>query len=183
MKIIRLSLVAGLLFGFQTPLFAGESDAQTAYFAKLGSLCGERYEGEMTFPTEGQDSFAGKLLVAEFASCESSEIRVPFAVGEDHSRTWIFSKLEGGLQLKHDHRHEDGTPDEINMYGGMTADSGTELSQSFAADAHTKSLIPEAATNVWTVSLSADASQLTYHLERHAAPRFTAVLTRVVAEP
>jgi hypothetical protein len=27
--------------------------------------------------------------------------------------------MEEGLQLKHDHRHEDGTPDEVTMYGGV----------------------------------------------------------------
>ncbi|MEM7360754.1 MAG: hypothetical protein AAF431_16810 [Pseudomonadota bacterium] len=185
MKNYKLILLAVFYLASQPILTAAEptsseASAQASYFATLGSLCGQRFEGEMTFPTEGQDSFAGKLLVAEFASCDDTEVRVPFAVGEDRSRTWIFSKLKSGLQLKHDHRHEDGTPDDINMYGGMTAQEGTALSQSFAADEHTATIIPEASTNVWTVSLNEDATVLTYYLERHAAPRFKAVLKRVV---
>ena len=73
----------------------------------------------------------------------------------------------------------DGTPDEVNMYGGMANDSGTSLSQSFEADQHTAEVIPAASTNVWTVSLNLSGSELSYHLERNAAPRFTAVLKRV----
>jgi hypothetical protein len=32
---------------------------------------------------------------------------------------------------------------------------------------------------VWTVTFSADAKELTYHLDRDTKPRFTAVLKRV----
>ncbi len=155
---------------------AKEQNAQLAFFDSLSSLCGQRFEGAMTFPTEGQDDFAGKLLVAKIQSCTETEIRVPFAVGEDHSRTWIVSKTERGLQLKHDHRHEDGTPDEVNMYGGLATAEGSKLSQSFAADAHTAEIIPAASTNVWNLTLSSDAKSMTYHLTRHDAPRFTAKL-------
>ena len=143
-------------------------------------MCGETFEGEMTFPVDGQDSFAGKLLLAKFEVCTDSEIRVPFLVGDDASRTWIFSKTEnGGLQLKHDHRHTDGTPDEVTMYGGMANNSGAALSQAFQADAYTAKLIPAATTNVWTISLSEDKKTLTYYLERNASPRFKAVLNKV----
>jgi hypothetical protein len=64
------------------------------------------------------------------------------------------------------------------MYGGWAVDGGSATSQSFAADDHTKDLVPEAATNVWTLTLSEDGEQLTYSLERHSRPRFRATLTR-----
>lgn len=158
---------------------AQSQDARAQFFATLKGLCGARFEGASTFPTDSTDSFAGKLLVAEISGCAEDEVRVPFTVGEDRSRTWIFTRMGSGLQLKHDHRHADGTPDSVTMYGGMAGSSGTPLSQSFAADAHTARLIPAAATNVWTVSLSADSLRLTYHLERNGRPRFTAVLRRI----
>ncbi len=158
---------------------AAESDVQQVYFKTLAGLCGAKYAGEMTFPESGQDSFAGKLLLAEFAECAEDQLKIPFTVGEDKSRTWIVRQVQGGLELKHDHRHKDGTPDEITNYGGTTADLGTQLSQSFPADTFTAELIPEAATNVWQISLSDDLSVLTYHLTRHQKPRFTAVLQRV----
>jgi len=159
---------------------ASENDAQLAFFNSLSKLCGESFDGQMTFPTEGQDSFAGKLLVASIETCTDTEIRIPFHVGSDHSRTWIVSRTQNGLQLKHDHRHEDGTPDEINMYGGLAGDDGSALSQSFAADIHTATIIPEAKTNVWTMTLSDDQTAFTYHLERLNAPRFTAELTKSI---
>jgi hypothetical protein len=155
---------------------AQEHNSQLAFFDVLSSLCGQRFEGAMTFPTEGQDDFAGKLLVAKIESCTETEIRVPFDVGEDHSRTWIVSKTEQGLQLKHDHRHADGTPDEVNMYGGLAVDKGSKLSQAFAADTHTAKIIPAASTNVWNLTLNSDRTSMTYHLTRHDAPRFTAKL-------
>ena len=149
------------------------------FFDQLTSLCGSRYVGEMTFPIEGRDSFKGKLLVAEIKQCEQAEIRVPFAVGDNTSRTWIFTKTQAGLRLKHDHRHADGTVDKVSNYGGDASNSGSALRQSFPADEYTGSLIPAASTNVWTISLSADYQQLTYHLERAGKPRFTAVLKRL----
>ena len=148
-------------------MHASENDPQLEFFDAASKLCGEKFEGEMTFPTEGQDSFAGKLLVASIEACTEEEIRIPFHVGSDHSRTWIISKTQDGLQLKHDHRHEDGTPDEINMYGGLAGD-------------HTATIIPDAKTNVWTMTLSEDTNAFTYHLERHNAPRFTAELTKSI---
>lgn len=170
---------------------------QSAYFANLQAACGARYEGEMTFPVDGQDDFAGKLLVAEFSVCDASEVRIPFAVGTDTSRTWVIRPTAAALELKHDHRHADGTPDDVTNYGGLapattgidnstatsTANTGTPLAQSFAADAYTQQLIPAAATNVWTLSFSADMQTLTYHLTRHGKPRFTAVLQRTAAAP
>jgi len=151
---------------------------QESFFESFKALCQQTFSGEMTFPTEGQDAFAGKELVAHFESCSESQIRIPFSVGEDTSRTWIINKTELGLQLKHDHRNKDGSEHEINMYGGMAVSGGSSSSQSFAADKHTATIIPAASTNVWTLSFSDDAQTLTYHLERNAAPRFTAELFR-----
>jgi hypothetical protein len=169
LSLISLSLIASLSASAKD-LSVKENSAQLAFFNSLSALCGERYEGAMTFPLEGQDSFSGKLLVAEITSCTETE---------DHSRTWIISKTDHGLQLKHDHRHQDGTPDEVNMYGGIALSSGSNLSQSFAADAHTATIIPAATTNVWTMTLSTDTTSFTYHLTRHDAPRFTAQLFSV----
>ncbi|MFD2366626.1 hypothetical protein [Pseudoduganella sp. GCM10020061] len=157
---------------------AHANDSRDAFFAKLGSLCGATFEGASVFPRDAGDAFAGKKLVANVAKCGTNEIRVPFIVGEDRSRTWIFTRTGGGLELKHDHRHADGTPDEQTMYGGMASGSGSAHAQSFHADAYTAKLIPAAATNVWTVSLSPDGKTLTYFLERDGKPRFKAELQR-----
>jgi hypothetical protein len=162
-----------------TGMIQSPQDARDQFYLALKGLCGARFEGAKTFPPDSTDAFAGKLLVATVATCTDKEVRVPFVVGEDRSRTWVFTRTQDGLQLQHDHRHADGTPDAVTMYGGLARSGGTARSQSFPADAHTARLIPAAVTNVWTVTLSDDRSTLTYHLERDAKQRFTAVLTRV----
>lgn len=159
------------------PVFAGQTEAHDAFFRQLTKLCGTRFTGQSSFPEDPGDNWRGKTLVAHIETCTKDEIRVPFLVGEDHSRTWVVRLVEGGLQLQHDHRHEDGTPDEVTMYGGTTMSAGSNLAQSFPADAYTAAMIPEAATNEWFISFNQDGTELTYYLERHGQPRFRAVLS------
>lgn len=158
--------------------YAEQSEAQDAFFQKVAGFCGASFTGLSNFPEDPGDAWRGKQLVAHIKTCDSDEIRIPFIVGEDHSRTWILRRVEGGLQLQHDHRHEDGTPDEVTLYGGITLSAGSDLAQSFPADDYTADLIPDAATNEWTLSFSEDGTKLTYYLERHGKPRFRAILKR-----
>lgn len=149
-----------------------------AFLATLRTLCGAEFVGESVFPTDPNDAFRGKRLVATFAVCTEDQVRVPFQVGDDRSRTWVFRATPTDLELKHDHRHPDGTPDALTDYGGSATAGGSALAQSFAADAHTAALIPAARTNVWTISVSPDGQALTYALTRDGKPRFEARLTR-----
>jgi hypothetical protein len=158
------------------------SENQQAFFDRVKSMCGARYEGDSVFPEDPGDAFRGQLLVAVIESCGVDEIRIPFLVGPDASRTWVLMRTAEGLQLKHDHRHEDGTPDEVTLYGGVATEPGTPLSQSFPADSYTADLIPEASTNEWFLSFSADGQELTYYLERHGKPRYKAVLVKQPGE-
>lgn len=158
--------------------FAGQTESQDAFFKQLSNLCGSRFVGQSVFPEDPGDAWRDKALVAHIESCTADEIRIPFIVGDDHSRTWILRRVEGGIELKHDHRHTDGTADKVTMYGGTTQSAGTHLSQSFPADAYTQDLIPEASTNEWFLSLNRDSSKLTYYLERNGLPRFKAILLK-----
>lgn len=187
MKNIIIALMISLIVVtfYTTPVIgdpqteSSRSEIQDAFFDRLNSLCDARFEGRSVFPEDPGDGFRDKLLVAVIETCNADEIRIPFIVGEDHSRTWILKKTNDGLQLKHDHRHEDGTPDKVTLYGGTAVLSGTRQSQSFPADAYTAQLIPEAASNEWFLSLSDDSSEITYYLERHNKARFRAILKRV----
>lgn len=179
-KITQLILMGIALMALSTQtVLCAESTAQTAFFENLKSLCGARFEGLAVFPEDPGDAFRDQTLVATIESCNDKIIRIPFHVGKDSSRTWVLTRLPEGLELKHDHRHADGTPDEVTMYGGTTRKPGTGLSQSFQADDYTAKLIPEAATNEWSLTLTADLNDMTYYLERHGKPRFKAKLKRV----
>lgn len=166
----------GLLASHCLPSTA--ADARSEFFSNLAKLCGATFEGASVFPRDPAHDFYGKKLVAHVASCTADEIRVPFVVGGDRSRTWVFRKYGDGLFLKHDHRHADGTPDAVTMYGGPASWTGTAEKQSFLADALTAEMVPGAGTNVWTISVSPDGSMLAYDLHRDGKPRFRAELKR-----
>jgi len=150
-------------------------DAAALFFQNLKTLCGQRFEGATEFPTDDPNHpLAGKKLSISFESCSEGEIRIPLHAGEDKSRTWVLTLSGNRLLLKHDHRHPDGTPDKVTMYGGWAVE-GDAKRQRFAADEETAKLIPEAATNVWTIEIDAAHERLTYALERNARPRYKAV--------
>lgn len=181
---MRYVMVA-LFFYSTLSVHAAELDApskrpaeQAQFFSLLKQNCGAIFSGQSVFPQDANDAFANQELVATIASCTDQEIRVPFAVGSDQSRTWIIRWQGEQLELKHDHRHADGSPDDVTMYGGLALQEGHARAQAFQADAYTAQLIPAAATNVWTISISEEHHQLTYYLERDGRPRFKAILQR-----
>ncbi|MFD2246517.1 hypothetical protein [Pontibacter ruber] len=150
------------------------SKPQQSFYLSLNALCGKSFSGKAVYPTDDTNPFAGKMLVMHVQACSDSTIRIPFAVGEDKSRTWVIRKTKDGLQLKHDHRHEDGTPDKITNYGGTALATDNKLEQRFPADAETAALIAMAATNEWTLAFSPDGKTFSYILKRDNQLRFRA---------
>jgi hypothetical protein len=128
------------------------------FFGRLQALCGQSFAGRVV-STDPQDAdFAGKPLVMRVTGCTDREVRIPFAVGEDRSRTWVITRTADGLRLKHDHRHTDGTEDELSQYGGDTETEGSVARQEFPADAFSRTLFlgkgnPASVTNVWAVEV------------------------------
>ncbi len=164
---------------------APEHESQRAFWSSLHSLCGQAFEGRIVEDTTDSPDFAGKRLVMHVRVCQRGRILVPFHVGEDRSRTWVFTQTGNGLRLKHDHRHEDGSEDEVTQYGGDTRSPGSATMQEFHADAHTATIIPAAVTNVWTVEIN-PGSTYVYALRREGTPRGFRVefdLTRPVPPP
>ena len=164
---------------------ADSDDPQTSFWSSLTALCGRAFEGRLVQGNESDSAFAGRPLTMHVRECGDTVIRIPFVAGEDRSRTWVITRTAEGLRLKHDHRHEDGSEDAITQYGGDTRDTGTVATQEFHADAHTASLIPAAATNIWTVEVTPD-EQFAYALRREGTDRRFRVefdLTREVPPP
>lgn len=151
--------------------------AEEAFFQNIADRCGDTYQGESVFPDDPAHDLYGAKLQMTIESCTDSEIRIPFQVNEDKSRTWILTLTDEGLLFKHDHRHDDGTPDDITNYGGWASEGGTSTLMSFPADEDTATLLPEAVTNVWTMELDLTNNQFTYFLERHNLPRYRAVFS------
>lgn len=163
--------------------------APDGFFARVSSLCGKTFAGRIASPpVEADAAFAGKTLVMHVRDCSPDEIRIPFHVGEDRSRTWVVTRTVSGLRLKHDHRHEDGSEDKLTQYGGDTVGEGTAARQEFPADTFSKELfvregIPASTQNVW--AMEADAGR-TFAYELRRPGRFFRVefdLTRPIAAP
>ncbi|WP_029035704.1 hypothetical protein [Salinimicrobium terrae] len=164
--------------------FSGqEIDPLDQFWNKLEQHCGKAFAGEVIEAPENDD-FRGKKLVMHLRSCEENIIKIPFFVGEDRSRTWVLNKKNATIELRHDHRHKDGTSDEVTMYGGISSNHGLPHLQVFPADQETANLIPEAASNVWWITLT--DTGFTYNLRRIGTDRFFTVkfdLTEPIKTP
>ena len=75
-----------------------------------------------------------------------------------------------GLRLKHDHRHQDGTPDAVTMYGGDSPGAGTAGRQEFPVDAESVEMfrregLDASVANTWAMEIEPDTRFL-YELAR-----------------
>ena len=170
-----------LLLSFQVQ--SQEIPPSLHFWEKLSSHCGKAYEGKLVSPAS-DPRFEGRLVM-HVRSCEDGRLRIPFFVGEDRSRTWVLTLDENKLiQLKHDHRHSDGTEDEVTQYGGKAGNTGSAMTQFFPADQYTAELLPAAVGNVWWITV--DDSSFTYNLRRLGADTFFSVkfdLTQPIDAP
>jgi hypothetical protein len=143
-----------------------------AFFARLHDLCGHAYAGRLgAHDASDLAAFAG-TPVMHVRECSANEIRIPFHVGTDRSRTWIITRTATGLRLKHEHRHEDGSPDAIDRYGGDSggAQAGSARRQAFPADAESKAMFTKAGMhasidNVWAIEVD-PGQRFIYELRR-----------------
>ncbi len=143
-----------------------------AFLAALRTHCGQAFAGRVVVdtPASPNDTFAGKPLVMHVRECGADTTRVPFHVGDDHSRTWVLTRTANGLRLKHDHRHEDGTSDKVTMYGGDTATAGTAQRQAFPVDAESianfnANGLSASVTNTWAMEIE-PGRRFLYELSR-----------------
>jgi hypothetical protein len=182
----RVAALSLLLSGCATVPDA--PDPQSAFFASLGALCGRAYEGRVVTDDAADRDMAGQRLVMHVRDCSDDVVRIPFHVGENRSRTWVITRTQAGLRLKHDHRHQDGSEDVLTQYGGDTVGTGTAERQEFPVDRFSKDLFNRqnaavSTTNVWAMEVR-PGRVFAYELRRPG--RYFRVefdLTRPVAPP
>ncbi len=153
---------------------SAEADPQGAFMAALAEHCGKAYAGRLVSTDAADADMAGAAMVVHFRECAPERMAIPFHIQRadgtwDRSRTWLVTRTDTGLRLKHDHRHEDGSSDAVTMYGGDTADSGTAGAQDFAVDAESIAMfrandLTASVTNVWRIELG--AGTYAYQLSR-----------------
>ncbi len=171
---IFIFLILGLIFVLNSnqKVFAQTKtvDASAVFWTELQKLCGKAFAGTVEHAPAEDTTFKDKELVMHVRACEKNRIRIPFFVGADRSRTWVLTRKKDRILLKHDHRHEDGTPDKVTMYGGWTTSAGAATRQMFPADQQTVDILPAAATNVWWIDLMA-GEYFSYNLRRMGSDR------------
>lgn len=146
--------------------------APDGFLDALRQHCGQAFAGRIVtnVPAEPNDPFEGKALVMHVRECGDSQVKVPFHVGDDHSRTWVITRTGTGLRLKHDHRHEDGSEDAMTQYGGDTASEGSAQRQEFPVDQFSIDLFNAqdravSTTNTWAIEIEPGKRYL-YELSR-----------------
>lgn len=166
----NIILFAGLVLGGCTSLPATQTAPADTFFASLSQLCGKSFAGKMIAGNETDASFATADLRAHARECSEREIRIAFDVGEDRSRTWIITRTDSGLRLKHRHMLKDGTEDPVSQYGGDTSAAGTAARQEFPVDEFSKAMFTKEGrsvsnTNVWAFEVE-PGQKLVYELAR-----------------
>jgi hypothetical protein len=161
------------------PPVAPDPSPQDVYFERLSLLCDKAYPGQLVSDQEADADMMGQPMIMHVATCDQTEIQIPFHISNadgswNRSRTWIITRTEDGLRLKHRHRHDDGSLDAVSNYGGDTAASGTKQRQEFPVDEESIALfktegLDQSVTNTWAVEISPPGEQearFAYELRR-----------------
>lgn len=148
-------------------------DPADGFMDALRANCGKAYEGRLVSNDAADAAFAEQRLVMHVRTCADDEIRIPLHVGEDRSRTWVITRTEAGLRLKHDHRHEDGSEDAVTQYGGDSREVTSAYRVEFPVDDYsidlfTREGLTASVTNVWAV----EAGEETFAYELSRENRF-----------
>ncbi|MCC5925083.1 MAG: hypothetical protein JJU41_00865 [Bacteroidetes bacterium] len=188
MKSVIVSILTVIVF---TSLIAcGNADEQSveisthdAFFANLSTLCDAHLMGGSTYPENEDHPLVGTELRNHVSHCDDRMIRIELIRDGDYWHgAWVIEKRDEGLHLFHDHLGDVRTLADLQAsgdahgYGGYATDHGTAFRQYFAADDVTAEMIPEASTNVWMMDMDLENGVFVYNLERHAMPRFRAVM-------
>lgn len=153
------------------PAAIAETSPADSWWERLEALCGQAFEGRLMRAPDGDDSLSDQRLVMHVRSCEPDRIRIPFIAGEDLSRTWVLTRHEDGtIELRHDHRHPDGTEEDATQYGGVTVSPGSDFGQIFPGDHVTTARLPTSWQNVWLMEVH-PGERFVYHVRRVGTER------------
>lgn len=147
------------------------------FIERIAEHCRQAFAGRVLSdePQQDDNAFAGQELTMHIRECSENELKIPFHVGDDRSRTWILTRTANGLRLKHDHRHEDGSPDAVTMYGGDTAEAGSAGRQEFPVDQESiatfeREGLTASVINVWAMEIE-PGERFVYELARPGTER------------
>lgn len=181
-KFAAVFVTALLVTGCERTLpVAPEPSAQDVFFERLTLLCDKAYPGKLVSADAVDAEMQDSKMMMHVARCEQNQIQIPFHIQEsdgtwNRSRTWIISRTDDGLQLKHKHRHEDGSLDKVTNYGGDTEGPGSGDRQEFPVDAESINLfntegLEQSVINIWAMEISPPGkkdARFSYELRRES---------------
>ena len=173
-KLRSAALVLILTLFYAASAHSQPEPAAGVFWNELLKLCGKAFAGTVAAAPADDTTFKDKQLVMHVRQCQKDGIRIPFVVGTDRSRTWVLTRKGSRIELRHDHRHEDGKPDKVTMYGGWTTSGGMPTRQMFPADQQTVDVIAAAATNVWWIDI-VPGEHFSYNLRRMGSERYFSI--------
>lgn len=136
-------------------------DEQQAFWENIQKHCGNAYRGELADATPYYQTFNAELIRIHVRECSDDLTHLSLHIDDNHSRNLLITKTDGNLLLKHDHRNEDGSEEEITQYGGFAEQPGLENRQIFWADSHTANILPDRFDNFWFLDIM-DEQTLAY---------------------
>lgn len=168
-KYTRCYLILPLLLATMTMTSCNDSAEDGRQFLEnLSQYCGYAYEGRTTEFALGTGDDDHPLedprMLMILEDCSEEEIRIPFHVDDDTSRTWILEMRDGTLHLSHDHRYPDGTEYDQNMYGGYSDARASDVKHFFPADEFTIAERPQREINVWSKEIDTQNDVYYYRL-------------------
>lgn len=170
-------LVAGLAACGSAP--AEESPAvspQQAFFDQMAARCGDEYPGRAVIAPESDPTFRPAFLGMRIESCTETQIRIPFLVDGDESRTWVLTLEDGDLVFTHEHMLEGDTLSSNSGWGGRAeAGTGTALFQHFPDHRWDPERVPQENRSHWRMRLDPDHGQFVYYLDRGIVPAYRLV--------
>ncbi|MGY8985979.1 MAG: hypothetical protein ACKVIX_05030 [Sphingomonadales bacterium] len=171
---------------FGTSVMTQESNSDK-FFDQVNALCGQAFSGGVDHDISNVSRYSDQKLILHIRDCSDSQIKIPLHVGDNSSRILIFTKNAGSIKLQHDHRHQDGTSDDLTLYGGYNTASGVANAQSFSESTESTEIFKAFAKDrsrpsVWSLTLNPE--EITYQLVRPGMViAFKFDLSKPVAHP
>ena len=115
--LFRLAVAPAFAIVMTACASAPAATTPSAFEAAIAPLCGKAFEGRIVSTDAADDDWRTQRIVMHVRGCEPGLIEIPVHVGDDRSRIWVLMQVGEAWELHHDHRHEDGQPDAVTMYG------------------------------------------------------------------
>ena len=143
---------------------------KAAFTDNVRAFCGKAFAGKIISQDDADADWRAEEIKMHVRDCTNNEIKIALHVGENRSRTWILRDEDGMFALRHDHRHEDGSPDALTYYGGHLGKI-TSTRAEFPADQSTKDLfdrenIPVSKANTWAMEARPKEGVFMYEMRR-----------------